>query len=455
LHTAPPQDGRDGDESSETSEPRRANALRTPEELEEDEAMTQCTRTILGIVLAASMTVMSAVGAWADAMFSDIGNSPYQESIIKLAVAGVIPGNPDGTFKPGDPITRLQAVQALASGLNIQGTGTIPAYSDANQIPDNVKPAIAALLNTGAASQQKAVVTNGDVSYTLTTDKAVYGIDDPVDLTFTVSNTGKSDVTFQFPTTQNYDFVIKRGDTELARWSLGQTFINQPTSVTLAGGHAFSFDTRWLQKDQDSHPVPPGTYTLTAVFPLANNPVQVSLDFQKGLLQTFPDNTFRPTSEVPRAEFAALLVRAMGLQGEATQKANAPLSFSDAADVPPALHGYVAAAIDHKLMPTFTDGSWKPNQPTTRGEAAFAIAGVMDGLNKFNYVKGSLVSLNGSTIEVSNATKAVVSYALMPAVAIYRNGKAAAASELKANDVITLLLTGPQGRAGYVQATGP
>ena len=417
--------------------------------------MKQRTRTILGMVLAALIAAMTPVGAQADALFSDISGSPYQEAIVKLAVAGVIPGNPDGSYKPDQAITRLQAVQALAAGLNVQGTGSIPQYADASQIPDNVKPAIAALLNTGAASQQKAVVSDGSVTYTLTTDKAVYGVDDPVDLTFTIANTGKSDVTFQFPTTQNYDFVIKRGDTELARWSLGQTFIQQPTSVTLAGGHQFSFDTRWLQKDQDSHAVPPGTYTLMAVFPLKDHPVSVALDFQKGLLATFPDNTFRPNSEVPRAEFAALLVRAMGLQGEATQKAQAPLSFKDAADVPPALHGYVAAAIDHKLMLPYADGTWKPNQPTTRGEAAFALSGVMDGLNKFNYVKGLLVNMSGTNITVSSATRTVTSYALTPTVAIYRNGKAAAASDLKANDQVVLLLTGPQGRAGYVQAAGP
>jgi hypothetical protein len=416
--------------------------------------MTLRSRTVLAMVLAASMAVMAAVGASADALFSDIGGSPYQQAITKLAVVGVIPGNPDGTFKPDQPITRLQAVEALATGLDVQGTGAIPAYADASQIPDSVKPAIAALLNTGAASQQKSVVTDGDISYTLTTDKAVYGVDDPVDLTFTVSNTGKNDVTFQFPTTQNYDFVIKRGDTELARWSLGQTFIQQPTSVTLAGGHAFSFETRWLQKDQDSHPVSPGVYTLSAVFPLKDHPVMVSLDFQKGLLQTFPDNTFRPNSTVPRAEFAALLIRAMGLQGEATQKAQATLSIKDAADVPAALHGYVAAAIDHKLMPPYPDGTWKPNQPTTRGEAAFALAGVMDGLNKFNYVKGTLVSVTGGNIGVSSANKTVTSYALTPSVAIYRNGKAAAIGDLKANDQVTLLLTGPQGRAGYIEAAG-
>jgi hypothetical protein len=171
-------------------------------------------------------------------------------------------------------------------------------------------------------------------------------------------------------------------------------------------------------------------------------------------LTTFPDNTFRPNAQVTRAEFAALLVRAMGLQGEATQKAQAELSFKDAGDVPAPLHGYVAVAIDHKVMPLLADGGWHPGQPTTRGDAAGALVAVMDSLNKFNYVKGTFVSVSGSDVTVSSLNKAVTSYALTPSVAIYRNGKPAAATDLKPNDQVVMLLTGPRGRAGYIEATG-
>ncbi|HXX36626.1 MAG TPA: S-layer homology domain-containing protein [bacterium] len=416
--------------------------------------MPQRVKGVLAALLATATAALLTSTAQAALLFSDIGDSPYQQAIIKVSVTGVMTGNPDGTFKPDQPITRLGAVEALAAGLNVQGTGSIPNYKDLDQIPEAVRPVIAALLNTGAASAQSAQVKDGDVTYTLTTDKAVYGVDDPVDLTFTVANTGKTDAVFQFPSTQNYDFVIKRGTDELARWSLGQTFVQAPTSLTLAGGHSFSFTTRWLQRDQDSHAVPPGTYTLEAVFPLKDHPVEVNLEFQKGLLTTFPDNTFRPNAQVGRAEFAALLVRAMGLQGEATQKAQAPLSFKDAGDVPAPLHGYVAVAIDHKIMPLLPDGSWHPTQPTTRGDAAQAVASVMDSLNRFNYVRGTFVSMSGSDVTVANANKAVTSYALTPTVAIYRNGKSAAASDLKPNDSVVMLLTGPRGRAGYIEATG-
>lgn len=403
-------------------------------------------------ILGATLAIV-AVPARA-AVFSDISGDPNQRGIEKLTIAGVMSGFPDGTFKPGQPITRIGAVAALARGLEVKGTGSIPSYKDLAEIPEDVRPAIAALLNTGAVSQQKSEVKKGDITYTLATDKAVYGVEDPVDLTLTVSNSGKQDAKFLFATNQQYDFIVKRGDAQVAKWSLGQTFIQGGIDLILASGKAFSFNTRWLQKDQDNRFVPPGPYEIVGVFTEKEAPVTVALQFQKGLLSTFPDNTFRPGGQVSRAEFAALLVRALGRQGEATQKASAPLSIKDAADVPATLHGYVAVAIDQKIVAPSADGTFRPNAPTTRGEAAGALASVMHALNKFNYVKGKFVSVTATDITVSIDNQAVQTYALAPQVAVYRNDKAVAPKELKANDQVLMLLTGPRGRAGYIEAAG-
>jgi hypothetical protein len=388
------------------------------------------------------------------AIFADVAGDPNQRGIEKLAIAGVMAGFPDGTFKPAQPITRLQAVAALAKGLQVGGSGTIPQYKDLAEIPESVRPAIAALLNTGAVSGQKAEARRGDIVCTLATDKAVYGVEDPVDLTLTVTNTGKTDAKFSFPTNQEYDFVVKRGETLIAKWSLGQTFIQGGVDLILAAGKSFTFNTRWLQKDQDNQFVPPGPYEIVGMFVPKDQPVTVTLQFQKGLLSTFPDNTFRPNAQVSRAEFAALLVRAVGRQGEATAKASAPLSVKDAAEVPATLHGYVAVAIDQKILPPGPDGNFRPNAPTTRGEAAGALASVMTALNKFNFVKGRLVKISPSDVTLSVGEQAVQSYALTPQVSIYRNDKPATAGELKPNDQVLMLLTGPQGRAGYIEATG-
>src|SRR5215467_8819655 len=132
--------------------------------------------TALACVLTTTLALV-AVPAQA-AVFSDIQGDANQRGIEKLAITGVMSGYPDGTFKPGQQITRLTAVAALAKGLDVKGTGSIPAYKDLAEIPEEVRPAIAALLNTGAVSQQKAEMKQGEILYTLSTDKAVYGVED-------------------------------------------------------------------------------------------------------------------------------------------------------------------------------------------------------------------------------------------------------------------------------------
>ena len=160
--------------------------------------------------LALTAAVTAAVIPVSAAIFSDIQGDPNQRGIEKVVVAGVLAGFPDGTFRPGQPITRLAAVASLAKGLDVKGSGTLPNYKDLAEVPEDVRPVIAALLNTGAVSQQKAEIKKGDLLYQLATDKAVYGTEDPVDLTMTITNTGKEDVKFTYPTTQQYDFKIGR-----------------------------------------------------------------------------------------------------------------------------------------------------------------------------------------------------------------------------------------------------
>ena len=45
-------------------------------------------------------------------------------------------------------------------------------------------------------------MTKGDLLYMLTSDKAIYESSEPVNLTFTITNRGQSNVQFVFPTSR-------------------------------------------------------------------------------------------------------------------------------------------------------------------------------------------------------------------------------------------------------------
>ena len=89
--------------------------------------------------------------------FSDVPTAFWGASAIAaIARKGFLSGFPDGTFRPNDPLTRTQALLALASGLDL---GDAPAtllnlYADRDAIPGYARPAVA------AATERRLVVNH-------------------------------------------------------------------------------------------------------------------------------------------------------------------------------------------------------------------------------------------------------------------------------------------------------
>ncbi|MEL7358972.1 MAG: S-layer homology domain-containing protein [Cyanobacteria bacterium J06560_6] len=81
--------------------------------------------------------------------FRDVPESFWGASVIQQAYrAGFISGFPDLTFDPNFPLTKLQALLALVSGLQLQtqsppNISALSIYSDASSIPNYAKAAIA------------------------------------------------------------------------------------------------------------------------------------------------------------------------------------------------------------------------------------------------------------------------------------------------------------------------
>ncbi|MFS0722501.1 family 10 glycosylhydrolase [Paenibacillus sp. 1P07SE] len=81
------------------------------------------------------------------------------------------------------------------------------------------------------------------------------------------------------------------------------------------------------------------------------------------LTSGYPDQTFRPNAPVSRAEFAQLLVRALGLEGP-----GAELSFADQQAIRPWARDAVALATEAGIVNGFEDGTFRPDALITRAE---------------------------------------------------------------------------------------
>jgi hypothetical protein len=83
-----------------------------------------------------------------------------------------------------------------------------------------------------------------------------------------------------------------------------------------------------------------------------------------GIAAGYADGTFRPNRPVTRAEFAAMLARALVLDLKKAEQA----AFKDQAELPVWSRPYVAAVAAEGYIKGYADGTFRPNQLITRAE---------------------------------------------------------------------------------------
>lgn len=106
----------------------------------------------LSLSLAAGAIVVAAPAS-ADAAvtsFKDVGtNSQHHDAIMSLASRGIIHGYGDGTFRPGEKMTRSQAAKIIAMSLGLNTTNVKdPGFKDINKNQWHYRY-VAALANAG------------------------------------------------------------------------------------------------------------------------------------------------------------------------------------------------------------------------------------------------------------------------------------------------------------------
>jgi len=405
-------------------------------------------------LVAALVLLAAAVPVWA-AIFTDIQGLPMQRAIERLAAKGVFRGTPDNRFNPAGPVSRGEFALLLVRALGLETQGVaLPDFKDAADIPRDQQAAVAGVTSLGSVSPQRVELKKGDLVYTLATDRAVYGPADMIEVTFTIKNTGSTDLRFEYANTQLYDFIIRDSEgREVAKWSLGRPFLPVDAPIPLAAGQQIEGRTRWKQLDQGDEPVPPGRYEITAVHTTKANPTALSLFFNKGVMTAYPDRTFRPREEITRLDLATVTARAMGLP-------DAPpgaITATDASAIPSPARGTVAAALERRLVGLVGNREFRPAQRATRAETAQALDVVMDTLKRYRFAKGTLRDPVGGTppqITIQDERKAIRTYRVARNHAVYRNDRPAELRDLRPGDTLLFLNIGDVGDVAYIEATG-
>ncbi len=115
-----------------------------------------------------------------------------------------------------------------------------------------------------------------------------------------------------------------------------------------------------------------GTTPFTDVPATAWYAPYVSAALTKGIVEGITATTFAPNATITRQEMAVMLARALGLKGT-TQ-----LTFSDADQIAPWALPSVEAAVAAGYLHGFPNGTFEPLAPTTRADAAYVLAAVLN-----------------------------------------------------------------------------
>lgn len=260
--------------------------------------------------------------------FTDVASDFWgKDAIVKANRMGFIAGFPDVTFRPKDNLTRVQALVSLASGLKLSDgdAATLGYYTDRAQIPSYATDAV-------AIATEKGMVVN-------------------------------------YPNVKELNPMREITRAEVAA-IIYQGLVVKGLANAITSSHIVASDVK-------SEP-------LSDIAGHWAEPFILGL-YNAGAVGGYPDGTFKPDDKMTRAQYAALLTKAL----------NPPVKRDAATfkDVPEDFWGYVAIQTAYKseFISGFPDNTFKPAENVQRAQVLVSLVnglglsgGDVESLTKFS-----------------------------------------------------------------------
>jgi hypothetical protein len=151
------------------------------------------------------------------------------------------------------------------------------------------------------------------------------------------------------------------------------------------------------------------------------------------------ERKLNPKEAASRLWATILLIKSLGLEEEVKAKMNTQLTFKDAEEIPAGAVGYVAVAVEKKIVSGYENNTFRPNKPITRAELAVLLD--RTGNEMPDYGSGAIVGTVGAEVG-SNLILALqsggeaVQLAIDPNAFVYRDGAKISLSQLKVGDEV-------------------
>ncbi|MBD2137044.1 S-layer homology domain-containing protein [Anabaena sp. FACHB-1237] len=302
--------------------------------------------------------------------FKDIKSDFWAAKAISSAASnGFLRGFPDGTFRPGNNLTKIQALVSIVNGLGLTGShsNVLTVYSDRAQIPSYATTATAIatekliVVNYPQIDQLEPMreITRAEIAALIYQALVATGQEPGISSPYIVKP--------EMETNSFYDL--------LGHWA--ETFILSLVSINLTKG----FDDGTYKPDQTMNRA-----QYTALIAAAFNPpakreavqfTDVPQDFwaakaidvaaRGGFVSGFSDRTFRPSQNVQRLQVIVSLVNGLGLTSDHPSK----FTYVDQDKIPEYARSAVNIATSQKIIVNYPDPKLlEPNREATRAEVA-------------------------------------------------------------------------------------
>ncbi len=326
------------------------------------------TRAEYAAMVAKTFSVERKRGAIA---FKDVPPSYWAAAAIRKATEmGFIAGFPDGTFRPKDNLTRVQALVSLVNGLGLSGgnPNSLFAYSDRALIPSYATDEVATatekrvVVNYPQVSRLNPMrgITRAEVAAIVYQALVATGSAPAIPSPYIVTSGSALPV---FSDIQNHwasDFIAALATQGVVGGFSDGTF--QPdatmTRAQYAALLARSFDLERMAKQ------PAASFTDVPAHLWAADAIQNAC--RARFLTGFPDRTFRPNENISRLQVIVSLVNGLGLAERGTEILQV---LEDRDELPEWAKKPVAAALAHQMLVNYPN-RWRlnPNQDATRAE---------------------------------------------------------------------------------------
>ena len=119
------------------------------------------------------------------------------------------------------------------------------------------------IYNCGKNPVNSELYIKDNIEYCIQTGKSAYKLGEKVEILYRVANVGKEPYVFSFPSSQWYDFNVKKLDEEIWEWSYNKLFATVITNFGLNPGEYKEFIENWNMLYNNGYQIKTGNYFIS------------------------------------------------------------------------------------------------------------------------------------------------------------------------------------------------